>query len=260
MQSNPNKKQPALFLGHGSPMNMLRPELDINQNITRIAQTFAKPKAIVCVSAHWYDGLWITGAAQPDTIYDFYGFPEALYQQNYPAAGSPELAQQLCDLLPEAQIHPTRGLDHGAWAVLKFLSPQADVPVVQLGLDLSQPPQWHYEQAQRLRVLREQGVLIVGSGNIVHNLRAAQRTDHAPAYDWAEQFLAHINHAIEYRQHDNIINYHQFGDVARLSVPTPEHLLPLLYVLAQQDDSDRVALFNNQMDMGSISMTSVLLH
>ncbi len=111
-----------------------------------------------------------------------------------------------------------------------------------------------------MRVLREQGVLIVGSGNIVHNLRAAQRTDHAPAYDWAEQFLAHINHAIEYRQHDNIINYHQFGDVARLSVPTPEHLLPLLYVLAQQDDSDRVALFNNQMDIGSISMTSVLLH
>ncbi|MDK4687996.1 4,5-DOPA dioxygenase extradiol [Kingella negevensis] len=254
-----NRKMPALFLGHGSPMAVLQPELSFNRNIRALADTFPKPKTIVCISAHWYDGLQITGATQPETIYDFYGFPDELYQVDYPAAGSPELAQTLKQLLGnQAVINPTRGLDHGAWAVLKMLYPDANIPVVQLGLDVRQSPQWHFDLARSLKPLREQGVLIVGSGNVVHNLRRMNPAL-VEGYDWANAFREHINQAIVARDDDAVIHYLQFGEAARLSVPTNEHFLPLLYVLAQREDDSRVEIFNDEMDLGSISMTSVII-
>lgn len=250
---------PALFLGHGSPMNVLQPDLHFNQAIGAIGRELPRPKAIVMVSAHWYDGLQITGIHNPEIIYDFYGFPDELYRVEYPVAGSPELAQTLQQLLPQARIHPTRGLDHGTWAVLKFLYPNADVPVVQLGLDLTQPPAWHYQCAGSLRALREQGVLIIGSGNIVHNLRTMVRHEANVAYDWAADFRAYINQAMVDGNHQAIVDYLDFGDAARWSVPSPEHFLPLLYVLAQQDEHSQVRLFNDEIVMGSLSMTSVMV-
>ena len=181
-------KMPVLFVGHGSPMNALDAENPFNQGFRRIAQKFAKPKAILMISAHWYGNrLQVTSGERPEMIYDFYGFPAALSQVQYPAPGSPELAGQVRSLLqPEnVEMNPERGFDHGAWAVLKHLYPEADIPVVQLSLNLMQPAQWHFDLAKKLAPLREQGVLVVGSGNIVHNLRAMRR-DPAAGYEWAK--------------------------------------------------------------------------
>ena len=171
-------KMPVLFVGHGSPMNALDAENPFNQGFRRIVQKFAKPKAILMISAHWYGNrLQVTSGERPEMIYDFYGFPAALSQVQYPAPGSPELAGQMRSLLQPANVetNPERGLDHGAWAVLKHLYPEVDIPVVQLGLNLMQPAQWHFDLAKKLAPLREQGVLVAGSGNIVHNLRAMRR-------------------------------------------------------------------------------------
>lgn len=169
------KKMPVLFVGHGSPMNVLEEENSFNQNFSQITQSFPKPKAILMISAHWYSSrLQVTSSERPEMIYDFYGFPEELSQVQYPAPGSPELAEQVRWLLqPEnVALNPARGFDHGSWAVLKFLYPDADIPLVQLSLNRLQPAQWHFNLAKKLSALREQGVLIIGSGNIVHNLRA----------------------------------------------------------------------------------------
>lgn len=197
-------------------------------------------------------------------IYDFHGFPEELSQIVYPAKGSPEFALQLQQLLaPEnVELNTTRGFDHGAWAVLKYLYPDADIPVVQLSLDRTKPAEWHFELAKKLRPLREQGVLILGSGDIVHNLRAIswEHIDQVGAgYDWAYEFRDAINGAIAENNVDALINFEKFGESAELSVPTPDHYLPLLYVMAQRDESDKVTLFNDKLVAGSISMTSVLV-
>ena len=258
-------KLPALFVGHGNPMNVLDADNVFNQGFTHITQTFDKPKLILCISAHWYSaGLQIADAENPQMIYDFHGFPEALSQVVYPAKGSPEFARQLQTLLlPEqATLNETRGFDHGAWAVLKYLYPKADIPVVQLSLDRTKPAEWHYALAQKLRPLREQGVLILGSGDILHNLRAISR-EHldqiGAGYDWAYQFRDAINHAIADNDVDALVHFEKFGESAALSVPTPDHYLPLLYVMAQREESDRVTLFNDKLVAGSISMTSVLV-
>lgn len=197
-------------------------------------------------------------------IYDFHGFPPELSEIVYPAKGDPEFAKQLQRLLaPEqAEINPTCGFDHGAWAVLKYLYPKADIPVVQLSLDRTKSPQWHYESAKKLRSLREQGVLILGSGNIVHNLRAIswEHIDQIGAgYDWAYRFRDEINQAMREHNDEALIHFERFGEVAELSVPTPEHYLPLLYVMAQRDENDEITLFNDELIAGSLSMTSVLV-
>ena len=197
-------------------------------------------------------------------IYDFYGFPEALSQVQYPAPGSPELAEQVRWLLqPEnVELNPTRGFDHGAWAVLKFLYPDADIPVVQLSLNRLQSAEWHFNLAKKLAALREQGVLIIGSGNIVHNLKAIswERIDQIGAgYDWAYVFRDHINHAMTTQNNDELVHYEQFGEGAALSVPTPDHYLPLLYVMALLEPAEKVAFFNDHLIAGSLSMTSVLV-
>lgn len=259
------KKMPALFVGHGNPMNALDPQNIFNQGFQQITATFEKPKLILCISAHWYSStLQVMGAENPPMIYDFYGFPPELSEIVYPAKGDPAFARHIQTLLaPEqVEINPTRGFDHGAWAVLKYLYPEADIPVVQLSLDRTKSPQWHYELAKKLRPLREQGVLILGSGDIVHNLRAIswEHIDQVGAgYDWAYQFRDEINQAMREHNDDALVNFEQFGESAALSVPTPDHYLPLLYVMAQRDENDEITLFNDELIAGSLSMTSVLV-
>ena len=246
----------ALFLGHGSPMNVLRDNA-YNRAFRQMGERLPAPRAILCVSAHGYgNGTWVGSSPRPELVYDFYGFPDALYRQQYPVSGCPWLADEVCRLLPHARQDLNIGLDHGVWTVLKPMFPAANIPVVQLSLDASLSSAEHFEQAKRLRPLREQGVLIVGSGNIVHNLQAF-RPD-APPYGWAQDFRLHINAALQQGEFDRIADYlNQWGDAARLSAPTPEHFLPLLYALAQHDDGQAVALFNDEIVGGALSMTSV---
>ena len=259
------KKMPVLFVGNGSPMNVLDKENPFNQNLSLITQKVAKTKAMLMISAHWYSGrLQVTSSERPEMIYDFYGFPEELSQVQYPAPGSPERAEQVRLLLqPEnVELNSTRGFDHGAWAVLKFLYPDADIPVVQLSLNRLQPAGWHFNLAKKLSALREQGVLIIGSGNIVHNLRAIswEHIDQIGAgYDWAYAFRDQINHAMTTQNNDELVHYEQLGEGAALSVPTPDHYLPLLYVMALREPDEKVAFFNDHLIAGSLSMSSVLV-
>lgn len=258
-----SEKMPALFVGHGSPMNAIETNNPFNQGFADIVKTFAKPKAILCISAHWYSSrLQVMSGENPPMIYDFHGFPDELHQLVYPAKGSQELAETVCELLAPEKVEKNaeRGFDHGAWSVLAHLYPQADVPVVQLSLDRTKPAAWHFELAKKLRPLREQGVLILGSGDIVHNLRAIS-FEHmyqlGAGYDWAFEFQARINQAIEENNVDALIDIDRFGEAAQLAVPTPDHYLPLLYVMAQRAENEPVQLFNDILVGGSISMTSV---
>lgn len=259
------QKFPMLFVGHGSPMNVLEPNNPFNLNFGAITPKFAKPKAILCISAHWYIGsLQVTSSPNPPMIYDFFGFPDELSQVVYPAAGSPQLAEQIQALLAPEPVtaNLTRGYDHGAWAVLKFLYPQADIPVVQLSLDRTKPAKWHFELAKKLKPLREQGGLILASGDIVHNLRAIsfQHMNTMDAgYDWAFAFRDKINQAIKTNDIDALIHFEQFGESANLSVPTPEHYLPLLYIMGLREEGEPIERFNDNLVGGSISMTSVLV-
>lgn len=255
-------KTPALFLGHGSPMNVIEANNPFNQGFAQVAQSFAKPSAVLCISAHWYEpSLQIQSGENPPLIYDFYGFPDELYEVNYPAKGSPNLAKRVGELLGgELHFNDTRGYDHGAWAVLKHLYPDADVPVVQLSLDSTQSADWHWQTARKLRPLRDESVLILGSGDIVHNLRAVDWRHIATmgaGYDWAYEFRDAVNHAIEKQDQATLTDIGKLGEPAQLAVPTPEHYLPLLYVMAVRDEGEEVSLFNDVLLGGSLSMTSV---
>ncbi len=248
---------PALFIGHGSPMNAIE-DTEFSRAWAEVARSLPTPKAILCVSAHWQTvGTRVTAMEQPRTIHDFSGFPPELYEKRYPAPGSPELARMTVESLKESHVQADSewGLDHGAWAVLCQMYPQADVPVVQLSLDERKPPAFHYELGRELRRLRKKGVLIIGSGNIVHNLREVVWED--TAYDWALEFDARIKELIESGDHQAIIDYTRLGRPARLAVPTAEHYLPLLYVLGAQDQSDGVEFFADKVTLGSMSMRSV---
>ncbi|PJG84910.1 4,5-DOPA dioxygenase extradiol [Conservatibacter flavescens] len=260
-------KFPAVFLGHGSPMNAIDNKNPFNNGFSQMAKNitakYGKPQAILMISAHWYgrDFRVMTGENNP-IIYDFYGFPEALYQTQYPAKGSIALAGQVMSLLADDGIiaDDKRGLDHGAWAVLRHFYPNADIPVVQLSLNLSKPASWHWQIAKKLSVLSDAGILIMGSGNIVHNLHELNfaQMDHSVAYDWAALFHQQINQAILTNDTQTLLDYQNLGQHANLSVPTPsEHYLPLLYVMAQREKNDNVQIFNDEIIGGSLSMTSV---
>ena len=226
-----------------------------------LGQRLPHPQAILCVSAHWETpGAWLTGSAAPDTLHDFYGFPQALFDVRYPAPGAPTLAERIVALLgaeADARIDPRRGLDHGAWAVLRPMYPQADVPIVQLGLDTRRPGEWHVRIARGLAPLREEGVLIVGSGDIVHNLRLYDFRDPRPA-PWALRFRDRTNALIRERDLAALADWRALGPDAALSIPTPEHYLPLLYPLALAADDERIEFFNDEVH-GSLSMTSLLI-
>jgi len=252
--TNDNTTMPALFIGHGSPMNAIE-DNEFSQAWIEIGERLPQPKAILCISAHWEtNGTSVTAMKKPKTIHDFYGFPPALYQQQYPAPGSPELARLVQQTIQKTgvQLDFDWGLDHGTWSVLIRMFPQADIPVVQLSLDRTKPPAVHCELGQALRPLRERGVLIVGSGNMVHNLGIMTWDDRA--YDWAAQFDLTLKKLIETGDHESIIHYDQFGRMAKLAIPTNEHFLPLLYTLALKDDAEAVSFFAEKVTFGSISM------
>lgn len=254
-------KMPVLFLGHGSPMNAIE-ENEFVQGFRNISKEIEPPKAILCVSAHWEtNGTYVTVMDNPRTIHDFGGFPQALFDVQYPAPGSPKLAEQTQELLLPTDVHldDKWGLDHGAWSVIKHLYPDAKVPVVQLSLDRTKGPEYHYELAKQLRKLREKGVLIVGSGNIVHNLRrvAWDKLNESYAYDWAEQAHSVMKDRILDGNHRDLIEYQKQGTAFQLSIPTPEHYLPFLYSLSLQDKGEDIKVFNDEPVAGSLYMTSV---
>jgi 4,5-DOPA dioxygenase extradiol len=248
---------PALFIGHGSPMNAIE-ENEFSRGLRNLAKQLPKPKAVLCISAHWEtEGIAVTAAARPATIHDFHGFPKELFDIRYPAPGNPALARRVAELLG-AQLDPERGLDHGSWGVLRIMYPDADVPVLQLSLDATATGPEHYHRAKQLAPLRGQRVLIVGSGNIVHNLRNMDYRQHG-GFDWAVRFNEAVKGAIAAGDYERLATFETLTPEARQAVPSREHFLPLLYVLAVKDDSDTVTLFNDKIVMGSIAMTSILL-
>jgi 4,5-DOPA dioxygenase extradiol len=226
----------------------------------RIGESISAPKAILCVSAHWYtEGTAVTAMSNPRTIHDFYGFPKALFDVQYPAPGDPALASRVRELLApiDVALDDSWGLDHGTWSVLKHAYPDADVPVVQLSIDGTQPPRFHYEATKRLAPLRDEGILVTGSGNVVHNLRLMKRGGGA-AYDWAVRFNERIREALSARDHRALIEFERLGEDARLAVPTPEHYLPLLYVAALQGEEETMAFAVDGNDLGSVSMLTAV--
>lgn len=258
-------KMPVLFLGHGSPMNAIE-DNEFVQGFKKLGKELEKPKAIICISAHWETkGTFVTAMEHPQTIHDFGGFPQALFDVQYPAPGSPQLAHATKDLVTKTEIglDDKWGLDHGSWSVIKHLYPEANVPVIQMSIDYSKPPKYHYELAKELSALRNKGVLIVGSGNMVHNLRmvAWNRLNGAPyAYDWAIEANEKMKSFILNDDHQSLVDFRSQGKAFDLAIPTPEHYLPLLYALALKDKNEEVNLFNDQPLGGSLSMTSVKIH
>ena len=251
-------RMPALFIGHGSPMNALE-QNRYTDAWRRIGTSIPRPKAILCVSAHWETrGTAVTAMAMPRTIHDFGGFPQALFDVQYPAPGSLLLAARVRELLApvDVRLDQTWGLDHGAWSVLAHLFPEADVPVVQLSLDTTLEPSAHYSLATSLAPLRDEGILIVGSGNVVHNLGRIQWSEDSRPYDWATGFNEKVRSHLVAHWHQPLIDFASLGDEARLSVPTSEHYLPLLYVIATRNTDEAVSLPVDGIELGSISMLS----
>jgi 4,5-DOPA dioxygenase extradiol len=217
---------------------------------------------VLAVSAHWYTrGTLVTAEERPKTIHDFYGFPKALFDVEYPAPGDPALAERVRELLAPLRVQPDKswGLDHGTWSVLVHVYPDAGVPVVQLSIDATQPPQFHYDLGRKLAPLRDEGVLVAGSGNVVHNLQVMRRTPDAAAFDWAARFEFGIRKALVEGDHDALVHFERFGEDARLSVPTPEHYLPLLYVAGLQQKGEAVSVPIDGIDLGSISMLTAII-
>ena len=251
---------PALFIGHGNPMNAL-----LHNRYTdawaALGKSIARPKAVLCISAHWFaPGTGVTITTAPRTIHDFGGFPRELYQVQYPAPGDPVLARRIQQMLAPMPValDESWGLDHGAWAVLCHVYPQADVPIVQLSIDETQPPAVHYEIGRRLASLRDEGVLIVGSGNLVHNLHAYAWGRHAvEPFDWAVRFELQAREMLLAAEHRPLIGYEKLGKDAQLAIPTPDHYLPLLYVIATRQSSEAVSFPVEGVDGGSISMLAV---
>lgn len=256
---------PVLFLGHGSPMNAIE-ENEFVAGFRKIALEIPKPKAILCISAHWETrGTFVTAMNFPKTIHDFGGFPQALFDVQYPAPGSPETALEVQKTISSTPVGLTEdwGLDHGAWSVIKHLYPAADVPVLELSIDYTQSGKYHYNLGKELSALRNKGVLIIGSGNIVHNLRRVawdkMALNENYGYDWAlEANDTMVNHILNHK-HESLINFKSQGTAFDLAIPTPEHYLPLLYTLGLQTDKDKTTIFNNKAVGGSLTMTSIKL-
>jgi 4,5-DOPA dioxygenase extradiol len=268
-ESGPSdRRMPVLFVGHGSPMNAIEDNV-FSQGWREMAGRLPRPKAILCVSAHWETrGTWVTAMQQPRTIHDFGGFPEELFAAQYPAPGSPWLAEETKKALQKTPVGLDQkwGLDHGAWSVLKQMYPQADIPVVQLSLDYTRSGEEHYTLAQELVSLRDAGVLIVGSGNMVHNLgrvtlRSGDFRDFNEPYglDWALEASALFKKLIDAGQFHELARYQELGPAVHLAVPTPEHFLPMLYALAQKQPTDTITYFNDVPVGGSLTMTSMLI-
>ncbi len=259
---NITAQMPVLFLGHGSPMNAIE-ENEFVAGWREAGKSIPRPNAILCISAHWETrGTFVTAMEKPQTIHDFGGFPQRLFDVQYPAPGSPELASNVKKFITQSEVGLDQkwGLDHGCWSVVKHLYPAADVPVIQMSLDYNKTPQAHYDLAKELGVLRKKGVLIVGSGNLVHNLgRVAWDKLNEPgfAFDWAIEANESMKKYIQNGDHQQLIDYKSHGRAFDLAVPTPEHYIPLLYVLALKEEREAVSIFNDKAVAGSLTMTSV---
>jgi 4,5-DOPA dioxygenase extradiol len=251
---------PAIFFGHGNPMNAVW-DNSYTEGWRQIGKQMPRPRAILAISAHWFvPETGVTVSTAPRTIHDFGGFPRELYQVQYPAPGDPELARQVQAMLKPLQVKfdSSWGLDHGTWSVLRHVYPNADVPVVQLSIDETQPASFHYEIGRRLAPLRSEGILIVGSGNIVHNLHTYAWGRHMPdPYDWAVRFEQEAKEMMVAGDFKPLIDYENLGPEARLSIPTPDHYLPLLYVIASRQEREVISFPIEGVDGGSISMLSV---
>ncbi|HEY3387171.1 MAG TPA: 4,5-DOPA dioxygenase extradiol [Saprospiraceae bacterium] len=254
-------KMPVLFLGHGSPMNAIE-ETEFSKGWRTVGQSIPRPKAIICVSAHWETkGTFVTAMAKPKTIHDFGGFPQELFDVQYPAPGSPSTAAETKSTITSTEVGLDQqwGLDHGCWSVVKHLYPKADIPVIQLSLDYTKGPEYHFALAKELSALRRKGILIVGSGNMVHNLGILDWQHQNTGFDWAIEANTLMKNLITKGDFNSLVNYKTLGKSVQLSVPTPEHYLPLLYTLGLKDDKDTISLFNDKTIMGSISMTSLMI-
>ena len=255
------ERMPVLFLGHGSPMNAIE-ENEFVSGFRKVSSEISRPSAILVISAHWEtQGTFVTAMEHPRTIHDFGGFPKALFDVQYPVPGSPELANETRSLVKKTEIglDDKWGLDHGAWSVIKHLYPNADVPVIQMSLDYRQSARWHYDLARELASLRRKGVLIVGSGNMVHNLGMVEwrRLNETFGYDWALEASEKMKKSILSGDHDTLVNFRSQGRAFDLAIPTPEHYLPLLYTLGLKEKGEEVSLFNDRALAGSLTMTSV---
>jgi 4,5-DOPA dioxygenase extradiol len=252
---------PAIFIGHGSPTNAIEDNV-YTRAWQKLGKTLPKPKAILCISAHWFtDKTVVSNAEYPQQIYDFYGFPEELYQINYPVTGSLELAKTIKELLTPLttiEYDNSWGVDHGTWVPLKNIFPEADVPVVQLSINYNKPAEFHYLLGQALKPLRKQGVMIIGSGNIVHNLGLISFED-TEAYSWATDFDNLIFKLLNKHDYNQLVDFKSLGKEASLAIPTPDHYLPLLYFLGLQEDNENLTSFIDGIVYKSISMRSLIL-
>jgi 4,5-DOPA dioxygenase extradiol len=249
---------PVLFLGHGNPMNAIE-ENEFTKGWTDAGNLISKPNAILCISAHWQtEGTYVTAMYKPQTIHDFGGFPRQLFDVQYPAPGDVELASVMRAGITKTPVgfNYDWGLDHGCWVVVSRMYPKADVPVIQLSLDYTKPAQWHFELAKELAFLRKKGVLIIGSGNLVHNLGLVNWKDGQP-FDWAIDANETVKKLINAHEYQSLAKYDSLGNAMRLAVPTPEHYLPMLYTLALKSDDENLSYFNDKIVMGSISMASL---
>lgn len=251
---------PALFIGHGSPMNGIE-DNDFSRNWHKLGQEITKPAAVLVISAHWFTrGTRITAMGSPRTIHDFGGFPPELFAVQYPAPGDPQLAAEAARLVHSTEIVQDHdwGLDHGAWTIVRHMYPEANIPVLQMSIDFTKPPQYHYDLAAELADLRKKGVLIMGSGNMVHNLRMLSwEMINGGGYDWAESMNDKFKELITSGNHKELIGYEKLGREALMAIPTPEHYLPLIYVLGLKKSNEQVSFFNDKAVGGSLTMTSV---
>lgn len=251
---------PVLFIGHGNPMNAIT-DNPWRKSWVELGQKLAPPKAILAISAHWLTrGTHVSMNEYPKTIHDFGGFPDELFQQQYPAPGAVDYAKMVVEGVKSTPVHESYewGLDHGTWSVLKSMFPEAKIPVFQMSIDYYKSIQYHYDLAKELSFLRSKGVLIIGSGNVVHNLRAIAQNGASP--NWAVEFDSFVKEKIENQDHQSLVNYQQSGRLAQMAHPTNDHYLPLLYVLGLRNKTDNLQFFNETFDMGSISMRSVILN
>ena len=254
---------PVLFIGHGTPMNAIE-DNRFSRQWVQLGKTLPRPKAILCVSAHWETARTkVTAMENPETIHDFGGFPHELYQQQYPAPGLPGLAEKICTLIPLVTPDHDWGLDHGAWSVLRHIYPDADIPVVQLSISRERDMQYHYDLGKALRFIRNEGVMIIGSGNMVHNLWMVRSGkdgfNNRLAYDWASRINEKIISAIMDRDHNSLIDYTGLDPETELAIPTQEHYIPLLYALGASDKEEEIEVFSNEVVSGSLSMASLVI-
>lgn len=255
-----DNRYPAVFIGHGSPMNIMA-DNSFTRDMILLRKQLPEPKAILVISAHWLTrGTYVTSGEHPEQIYDFSGFPDSLYKFKYHAPGAPEIAKIVVETAGNNIINPDphRGIDHAAWSFLKHIYPEHNIPVLELSLDIEKAPGYHFELGRKLASLRKNNILVIGSGNIIHNLSEMDYNENAAPFDWAKEFDSSVKSALENKDFDTLIEYHQIGKNARKAIPFNDHYLPLLYTLGMLDEDESISFINESIQNGSVSMRSFI--